>query len=1851
MNTKGGTWSMATINALPPTLRGKLTAVARHLRFLRAVRGLSLVLLVLAVTAELALLADAALGLPAGIREGLLAGWVGLGLGLTLFGLIVPVCRRIDPEDLAALIEEKYPELGERLTSTVELADAADIHHGSRTLIDLLMRDTEARTLGMNFLRAVPAGSIATLAVAAAVMVLLAFAPALAWPGPYGDLGRRFLLPWRVPPTVPPYALEVTPGTVFAAKDRPLAFTVHVVPQKDKVVLPATATLVMTDSAGNAHRWPMVVERQDEFSLKLDRVPGDFRYHVEAGAVVGGDFQVNAVEPVELADRPTITITPPEYARPTIPEQKLSGIQDFSALQYSRVRFDFHFTRPAQSATLTWTSAAGKGEKGEAAVVRPLDLNEDHSGGTFDLLAGGNGTYRLVLTAEHDITTEIDPRTLTVQLDQPPAFTKVVVPDDVKFVLPYDRVPLEITAADDVGVAAAAVEYKVGDAEPAEEAIKLDGAGTQEASARHLFDLSGKGKTGDVIRYRLRVADNRLVPEHGLTPHVIYHPENNRWLMLRIASQATPVKEQEILAQRDAIDRKLDAIAADLRKEDRGVYKVRQESRNAPEMTPEQRRQTKELRTENRGIEAALRDVSREAEAAPALAKIAEGARDVADQQMRRSDDAVHSAEKEAKAPERDTDFVKADEQLTTALERVQEMRRQNDKLAQERLDQMKLEMTAEREKQLAEQAAELAAKDPVKQPDAAKEAEELRRQQQEVANQLEQLAQQSDALREALDAARAEQAKQLAERARELAKEQRELAQAEQNTDPKRQAELSELARKQQELAEKAQRLAQETKQAAQTAKANPLKPEEAQRAAEALKQGDASEAVQHQDQAARDLEQLARDLDRAVDVAKDPREAAKQLARLEEGLRKQLDQEAPKRDAQRLETLRRDQAAVARAAEQLSLPSQNQPAQQARREAAKHADQAAEALKKQDPRQAGSEMEQARQSLQRLADTLPTLEQRQAEARAEVARLRQQQAQTSRVAEQAVKQAEKQDPNSDKTRAQLAQQLGEAARRQAETAERLSKLDAPNQEARQQRTQETLNQALADLMDARPQDVAASQAAAQRELERLEQALSGQKPNDERARILADRQQRLAEEAARAAADPKTPPQKLEALRQEQSGIAVETRALKAPEAPQRHAEAMDATHQAEQAAQAKPADADTAKRMEEAARALDRLARQMAGQESEAARAERLARRQAEAAAEAEQTAKEKPNEGTTPRDLARQRQLAEEAKQVRAGDEGQAEKQKAMEALDKAKQPGRAEEQAKAERKAAEALRELADKLAGRTNPAAKAPEPAGQPQEHTAAKPDDSPRGTARELARKQNELAKATHEAQKQADAQPGPQSKQAQQQALEQLGKQQQRLNEQASQLPANQAQKQLEQAREAMNQARQALAKNDAGQAYQKQREAANQLDNLANRLPERPQPTQARNAGEGNQAPPAQGMPNRQQGEQARELAREQRELRDAVQKMNQAQTAAAETANPLGDLVKQQRQIAEQSRDLAQNVAKEEGGRSEATQHARQAAQAAQQTSNRVQNGALERAQESGKEAAQQLRQLAQQLSQTPRPAAGDPHAADPVLQARDLAKQQEDVNRRLQDQAGRQAQQAQQREQQRDLARQAGEMAQDLNRLAQQMNRSPQAQQSARQAANSGQQAEGQMQRAQNQGRQGNQGQRQQAQQEAAQSLERAADRAEQAGRQMAASQQREPGNGPPQAGQAVQQAQGQMQQAQQQLGQGQPKGAQGAMQQAAQALQQAAQQLAQQQQQGQQTPRSTDPGPRGAAAGGTVDASMLPADQRQYAGKRWGELPGELQTRIIQDMKAKYGEDYARIIKLYFEQIADTKKK
>ena len=63
------------------------------------------------------------------------------------------------------------------------------------------------------------------------------------------------------------------------------------------------------------------------------------------------------------------------------------------------------------------------------------------------------------------------------------------------------------------------------------------------------------------------------------------------------------------------------------------------------------------------------------------------------------------------------------------------------------------------------------------------------------------------------------------------------------------------------------------------------------------------------------------------------------------------------------------------------------------------------------------------------------------------------------------------------------------------------------------------------------------------------------------------------------------------------------------------------------------------------------------------------------------------------------------------------------------------------------------------------------------------------------------------------------------------------------------------------------------------------------------------------------------------------------------------------------------------------------------------------------------------------------------------------------------------------------------------------------------------------------------------------------------------------------------------------------------------------------------------------------AAGGLPDPGCCRPKLKKYAGKPWGDLPGELRTKIIQDMQAKYGDDYARMIKLYFEQLGRHRRR
>jgi DNA repair exonuclease SbcCD ATPase subunit len=1003
---------------LPAGVERQLRSAIRRVRFLRTARAVSVLVIVLAAAAGAALLADSAFVLPAEVRGLMLAGWLVLG-GWLIFRLLKPLPPSPSPRSgeggaggevpIAAAVEDQFPELAERLTTSVELVHLADEFHGSPQLIARLMQETETESQQLNFREAFPAGRSARWGSAAGVVLVLLLSPALLWPDRYGELARRFLFPW-LDATAVPYVIEVTPGDAFAARGRPLTVTTHFLPKKEGIALPQHCTLVRVESDGSAIEDRMISDG-DGFSFKIPRLAGDFTYRIEAGKAVSDTYQITAVDPVEIAsikspfmweeDSPAITITPPAYARATIPAEKLHEIADLVALQHSQIAFHLKFNRRTVAARLEMKSqatpltlpsppeAGGEG-MGVRGVARPdekkdaedskaldLQLSSDHREGRVKLPATGDASYRIVLESEHGIHTELEPRKFAVKIDQPPKFAQVFGAVEAKEVNPYDQLSLDIALTDDVGVDTAGVEYRINKGPPAYEPMVLDGKGKQQATTRHRFLLAGKVKDGDELAYRLRAADNRRVPEAGLEPQVVYYPPETepgkpRWRTLKVAQQAAPLAEQEILARRDDISRRLEAIKEDLLKEQRGVYKLRMESRYQSSLLPEQIEDLRQFRREGRNIDKALRELARTAAESPDFQPLAKRVQEVAEREMQNAVQKLGEAEQQLQRQERDRDLHGADRELAAALRHLEDLRHEAERLAQARMDQIKLENLANREEQLADQTAKEILRDPIKQPSKEDPAGKLQNDQNQLANELQRQLDQSPNLRQALETIRAEQVKQLAERARDLARAQQTLNKAARETEQKQNRDkLAELARRQKQLAEQAAKFAQESRPSAEAIQSQPLKTESARQAAEALQQGDAAQAVQKQDNSARELDRLANDLNKAGEQDRQ-REAARQLAAKQEALRQRVNEEAQKKDpklADRLKDMEREQKAIQQAAEKLSTPANNPQAQTDRALASERAAKAAEALQKGDPAKADSRMLQARQALERLA------------------------------------------------------------------------------------------------------------------------------------------------------------------------------------------------------------------------------------------------------------------------------------------------------------------------------------------------------------------------------------------------------------------------------------------------------------------------------------------------------------------------------------------------------------------------------------------------------------------------------------------------------------------------------------------------------------------------------------------------------------------------------------------------------------------------------------------------------------------------------------------------------------------
>lgn len=721
---------------LKPTIDRQLADLARQIRNQRLVRGFCWLALLLVMMIAGFWLVDFFYPLSSATLRVI----VTLVLAVLLLGSLLTFAwstRRIDSLTLAAKIEQKHPELGERLLSTVALSNARDHYHGNSQFIDLLRQEVEdflART----------------------------------------DLKRSF-------------------------------------------ATPANRRLSLLAGVGLVCIVVLFILWSAQSNL--------------AGRLLGAPEQPASREnttllPVRLAEEPLVTITPPAYVNPTVhPVQETRGFQALSALEHSDIVYRFRFDRRATSCSVELEGSEGK----------PVALTGDGLGGSFSVPRLRPGAYRMTLILDGRFRHELP--ALEIWPDEPPRIAEILIDgvpadslgDKALVIPPTDVIPLKVTVEDKVGVGAVELEYRINDG-PVRIRLIAAGKGNTSITKEFMFKAAETLKSGDFLKFRVKAGDNRLLPARKLGPQIVYYPAD-RWLEAKIADSAKPLPEQDILAQRERVHSKVQEIIKKIKEERADLVKVRNElDGTSPHQSADWDGKLEKVRQKNRDIQQDLHFLALDQGASEVLHPLATQAWEIAARELKESDQAMNRAKAKTLSVERREQHLQAaDDNLVRALRRLEELIDANQRLAEDRLDHLKLEKLAGDQELLGGKAG----KDLTPEELAQLQAGENR-----LLDEMNSLAKTSKLVQESLNAAREEQMRKLDALAKTPEGEtlQKEFA-----------PQLSVLGKKQKELAGKMAGVGMPTK--------------EAEEAAKALDLGHMHRAMQFQQSAMKKLEHLGKE------------------------------------------------------------------------------------------------------------------------------------------------------------------------------------------------------------------------------------------------------------------------------------------------------------------------------------------------------------------------------------------------------------------------------------------------------------------------------------------------------------------------------------------------------------------------------------------------------------------------------------------------------------------------------------------------------------------------------------------------------------------------------------------------------------------------------------------------------------------------------------------------------------------------------------------------------------------------------------------------------------------------------
>lgn len=377
-------------------------------------------------------------------------------------GLAIRSVRRWRRNATASAIERVFPQLGQRIRTTVQYGELStnEIQASGVTgvLVAALEDDTIRRAQPLPLDAVVPWKPLAFASLlAAAVGLLLAGASAFDWQ--WRIAVQRALL------SDEPYTrLTVSPGSQSVKEGESLPLEITVEGRIGEHVLLATRRLDEEGAAWSEELLPTADGKEAgrlrlAFETSLARIRHPLEYRVAAGSAQSETYRIDVRYPLKLVGIEA-AIKPPEYTR--LPETVADG-GDITALVGSRVKLAVELDRIPTSAFLEMQDTSSKARREKQPPERiPLAIDGKRLTTEFEVVS--DRTFSVIAASADGMELAENKHRLRARLDEAPQVW-FESPAEALEVHTLAEVLMRVRVSDDFGLSRAGIMFEVNNEE------------------------------------------------------------------------------------------------------------------------------------------------------------------------------------------------------------------------------------------------------------------------------------------------------------------------------------------------------------------------------------------------------------------------------------------------------------------------------------------------------------------------------------------------------------------------------------------------------------------------------------------------------------------------------------------------------------------------------------------------------------------------------------------------------------------------------------------------------------------------------------------------------------------------------------------------------------------------------------------------------------------------------------------------------------------------------------------------------------------------------------------------------------------------------------------------------------------------------------------------------------------------------------------------------------------------------------------------------------------------------------------------------------------------------------------